>query len=314
MYCLPLIHSSDERPTCPSRLGSAPKLSFRDARSDIWGVGAVAYFSLSGTPPIQGDSQIAVMRALVNSDSIQHLSDRLPSIPRGLGDLVAACLSRDAENRVQSAFILLRRIENLERRCSLSTHSHFRLAWGRLRLRLFLPIVIVMLLRSRAHAQVRSEVGGSLGAAARPFACDISCKGKVTPSLEGDVLLALFPLVRAGAYVFYNPIVAYGSSEREAHVLTAGLFGKVEPPIGTTLTATFRVGAGYGAYASFGEGNGLLDIPLFIGLSHKLSRRAKLTFELGAHVLRMMPLRTVFRGQGDALSPFVLQVGVLASP
>ena len=67
-----------------------------DARSDIYSVGAVAYFLLTGQPPFAYASPAEVLAAHVNelpSSLSQHRSD----IPSDLEAVVLCCLARPAE-------------------------------------------------------------------------------------------------------------------------------------------------------------------------------------------------------------------------
>ncbi len=78
--------------------GNAPV----DTRADIYGLGAVAYFLLTGRPPFQADS---VMQVLI--DQVQT-PPRPPSevsempIPEALEELVLRCLAKRPEDRFQS--------------------------------------------------------------------------------------------------------------------------------------------------------------------------------------------------------------------
>jgi serine/threonine-protein kinase len=81
-----------------------------DARSDLYAVGAVAYFLLTGQDVFPGATMVEVLT--------RHLHDTAPSVASRLGrplddDLeavVAACLAKDPVNRPRSARELRRRI------------------------------------------------------------------------------------------------------------------------------------------------------------------------------------------------------------
>ncbi|MGL4552388.1 MAG: serine/threonine-protein kinase, partial [Gemmataceae bacterium] len=69
-----------------------------DARSDLYSLGAVAYFLLSGAPPFVRGSALQTMAA--------HLSDTagpMPGVPADLAAVVSRCLEKDAGRRFQSA-------------------------------------------------------------------------------------------------------------------------------------------------------------------------------------------------------------------
>ncbi len=73
-----------------------------DARSDLYSLGAVLYFLLTGSPPFTATSGTAVMLAHVN-----EIPDRPSShgvhIPRDLEAVVMRCLDKDPAMRFQSA-------------------------------------------------------------------------------------------------------------------------------------------------------------------------------------------------------------------
>tara|TARA_R110002073_G_scaffold154287_7_gene309382 strand:+ start:21623 stop:23374 length:1752 start_codon:yes stop_codon:yes gene_type:complete len=77
-----------------------------DARSDIYSVGAVAYFLLTGRPPFIGDSPLETMMAQVNQ------TPDLPStyrddIPRDLQSVIMRCLAKEVGKRIAGADCLL---------------------------------------------------------------------------------------------------------------------------------------------------------------------------------------------------------------
>ncbi len=73
-----------------------------DARADLYSVGAVAYFLLTGRPPFLGDSPIEVMLAQVNQ-TVDQPSVYRAGIPGDLEAIVMHCLENDVENRISSA-------------------------------------------------------------------------------------------------------------------------------------------------------------------------------------------------------------------
>jgi len=91
------LYLSPEALTAPGSL---------DARSDLYALGAVGYFLLTGTPPFCGKNVLEVCE--------QHLHDAPTSpsrriatpIPRGLEALVMSCLSKAPEQRPASALTL----------------------------------------------------------------------------------------------------------------------------------------------------------------------------------------------------------------
>jgi eukaryotic-like serine/threonine-protein kinase len=73
-----------------------------DERSDIYSLGAVAYYLLTGRPPFEGDNGIAVLIAHAR-DAVVPPSLIRPGIPRDLELVVLRCLAKDASERFANA-------------------------------------------------------------------------------------------------------------------------------------------------------------------------------------------------------------------
>jgi len=89
-----------------SPLYMAPELIIRnhvpDARVDIYGVGAIAYFLLTGRPPFLGPDALAVMMAHAR-DPVEPPSVVVPGVPPDLEAVVLRCLEKDPAHRYQDA-------------------------------------------------------------------------------------------------------------------------------------------------------------------------------------------------------------------
>ena len=72
-----------------------------DARSDIWGFGAVVYEMATGQRPFGGDSPASVMGAILK-DTPPAVSTSQPLAPRALDHLIERCLTKDPDDRWQS--------------------------------------------------------------------------------------------------------------------------------------------------------------------------------------------------------------------
>jgi serine/threonine protein kinase len=92
----------------PEAIQSAEKV---DPRSDLYAVGAVAYFLVTGTPPFGGESVVEICMSHV-SKKPEPPSVRLgrPVSPE-LESLILACLAKAPEERPQSAEGLAERLE-----------------------------------------------------------------------------------------------------------------------------------------------------------------------------------------------------------
>ncbi|HLW66675.1 MAG TPA: serine/threonine-protein kinase [Gemmataceae bacterium] len=73
-----------------------------DARGDVYGLGAVAFFALTGRPPFQGKS-LGQLLAAHRSEPPPPLTDLRPDAPPDLAAVVARCLAKDPGDRFQSA-------------------------------------------------------------------------------------------------------------------------------------------------------------------------------------------------------------------
>ncbi len=87
-----------------------------DLRSDIYSLGAVAYFLLVGHPPFPRPTKLEVLLAHMNDAVIPPCSLR-PEIGSELSQVVLKCLEKSRENRFGSAFELLAALSA----CSLSS-------------------------------------------------------------------------------------------------------------------------------------------------------------------------------------------------
>ena len=73
-----------------------------DARSDVWALGCVLHEMASGRRAFSGTSQASLIAAVMGRPA-QPLAEVVPLAPPGLGRLVAACLAKDPDDRVQTA-------------------------------------------------------------------------------------------------------------------------------------------------------------------------------------------------------------------
>ena len=81
-----------------------------DVRTDIYALGAVAYYLLAGSALFDGKSIVEVCAQHLHQQP-EPLSERGVSVPSDLEALVLACLEKRPERRPQSAAELLRRLE-----------------------------------------------------------------------------------------------------------------------------------------------------------------------------------------------------------
>jgi len=77
-----------------------------DPRSDLFSLGCVLYQMSTGSLPYQGESTIAVLRALALHEP-QPLCEVRPEVPMGLSALVVGLLAKKSEDRLASAQVVV---------------------------------------------------------------------------------------------------------------------------------------------------------------------------------------------------------------
>jgi eukaryotic-like serine/threonine-protein kinase len=87
----------------PEAIASGSEL---DARSDLYAVGALAYFLLTGAPPFEGKSVVEVCSHHLLTPPLPPSARRGEALPDDLEALVLACLEKDRARRPESALAL----------------------------------------------------------------------------------------------------------------------------------------------------------------------------------------------------------------
>jgi serine/threonine protein kinase len=100
------LHASGRGGFSGSPLYMAPEQAIRyrdvDARSDLYSLGAVAYYLLTGRPPFSGKCLFEVIRAHFGDDVVRPSRVRA-GVPADVEEVVLRCLRKDLDGRFQSA-------------------------------------------------------------------------------------------------------------------------------------------------------------------------------------------------------------------
>ncbi len=146
--------------TAPERLGGA---GAPDLRSDIYSLGAVAFFLLSGRPAFDGAT--STLQALRAAEVPAPRLNEFPAaaVPRELEALVASCLAWSADARPRSADALAARLEALVPVVGRWTQDDARDWW-------------------RRYEHALPQVGGAPSTGDQPAAGDLTSSSTGNPS------------------------------------------------------------------------------------------------------------------------------------
>jgi serine/threonine-protein kinase len=80
----------------PEQLKSSKKV---DKRTDIWALGVILYYMLTGRRPFEGDTMSALCFAIA-VEKPPPITSLRPNVPQALDDVVSRCLEKDREKRM----------------------------------------------------------------------------------------------------------------------------------------------------------------------------------------------------------------------
>jgi serine/threonine-protein kinase len=104
-----------------------------DGRADIWSAGVVLYEMATKRRPFEGNTATTLADAILHS-SPPAAQDVLPTVSRGLAEIILKCLEKEPENRYQSAKEVAVDLRRLARPTSIATAPalvHGRRNWRR---------------------------------------------------------------------------------------------------------------------------------------------------------------------------------------
>ncbi len=99
-----------------------------DARSDIYSLGAVAYYLLTGRPPFDDKNTLKILMAHVHT-AVVPPSQLRPDIPRDLEAVVMRCLAKDPEDRFTDTASLANALADCDA-ADTWTREHARRWWA----------------------------------------------------------------------------------------------------------------------------------------------------------------------------------------
>ena len=99
------------------------KGSFTDSRSDIYSLGVVMYEMMTGRPPYDGESPVAVAIQHINGGAAMP-STLNPNIPRGMEQIIMKAMALDPRDRYTSATELLADLEEFRKNPTLTFQYH----------------------------------------------------------------------------------------------------------------------------------------------------------------------------------------------
>jgi hypothetical protein len=136
--------------------------SEQDARTDVYGLGAILYQCLTGKPPFEADSQIGLVKKVLLEDPVSP-SAREPRVPRDASVVALTCLAKEKQHRYATALEVAEELERVARgepiraRPPGALERWRRWAWRRRRFVAAWTVIIASALGAFAIKEVRDH-------------------------------------------------------------------------------------------------------------------------------------------------------------
>jgi eukaryotic-like serine/threonine-protein kinase len=213
-----------------------------DARSDIWSLGVILFRLISGKAPFTGQTLGDLIQKVVK-EPIPNLRDVMPDIPAGLEDVVARCLERSRDKRIQDAVELAR---------SLAPYAGPNAAPSLERIAILGPALVTAPLPERPRRSTSPSVTGPnpRGAvwSAPPPPISVDGPPKTPPWIHHLLWVGLFLIVVGGA--FLAAVKLASKPVKEAASAPPPAISVIAPPVPTTMPPSPATAADTGTVAA----------------------------------------------------------------
>ena len=192
-----------------------------DARSDVYGFGAVLYHMVTGRPPFEGDDALAIAVQQMNDEPVPPSSAR-QGLPRDWDTLILKSLNKDPRRRFQSIKEMKRSIEELGTHPASRPSRLIRKPWYTAAAAVALVAVLLGSLLGYSsmpgHASAATLSSYLSGAAAEG-----QLSGTVLVAKKGKVILDQgYGMANRAAHIPNGPNTEYGLADATTTALLTG--------------------------------------------------------------------------------------------